>query len=197
MGKEFILASSSRSRYKILKNSGFIFKKINPKCDEEKIKIKIFKLKKNPIKYVKKLSYEKANSISNIKKYKNSFIIGCDTIILLEKKIFDKAKTIYEAKKKITELSNKKHKIISGVTIIKNGKKVCSFHETTVVKIKKLTNLEIKKYLKKTGKQILNSVGCYQIESLGPEIIEKIEGDFFNVMGIPLFRLLKYTSNIK
>ena len=59
------------------------------------------------------------------------------------------------------------------------------------------SNHQINKYLKITGKQILNSVGCYQIESLGPIIIEDIKGDFFNVMGLPLFKLLKYVSKNK
>ena len=102
-----------------------------------------------------------------------------------------------EAKNKIKKLSGKKHKIISGVTITMNGKRVCDFYDITNVKIKNLTNSNISEYLKQTGNQILSSVGCYQIESLGPQIIEYIEGDFFNVMGIPLFKLLKYISRIK
>ena len=61
-----------------------------------------------------------------------------------------------------------------------------------MLKIRNLNNSEIKTYLKKTGKQILSSVGWYQIESLGPNIIESIKGDYFNVMGLPLFNLLDY-----
>ena len=64
-------------------------------------------------------------------------------------------------------------------------------------KIRKLNNSEINTYLKKTGKQILSSVGCYQIESLGPNIIESIKGDYFNVMGLPLFNLLDYLYSKK
>ena len=61
--------------------------------------------------------------------------------------------------------------------------------ETTVVEIRKLRK-QIEGYLKKSGKQILQSVGCYQLEALGPQIIKDIKGDFFNVMGLPLFKLL-------
>ena len=75
MHTKFILASSSKSRYKILKNSGLMFKKKIPKCDEEKIKKEIVNLKKKPTEYVKKLSYEKAKSISIQKKNTDNFYV--------------------------------------------------------------------------------------------------------------------------
>ena len=109
--------------------------------------------------------------------------------------IFDKAKSFEEARSKLKQLSGKDHKIVSGLTICKNGKKIWQCSETTNVKIKKLNTTQINKYLKLSGKQVLHSVGCYQIESLGPQIIENIKGDFFNVMGLPLFKLLKYGFN--
>ncbi len=100
-------------------------------------------------------------------------------------------------KKKIKSLSGKTHLIVSGLTICLNGSKIWENYEKTYVKIRKLNNSEINTYLKKTGKQILSSVGCYQIESLGPNIIESIKGDYFNVMGLPLFNLLDYLYSKK
>ncbi len=190
--KKYILASSSSSRFKILKNCGIDFVQIKPTCNEEEIKKKIIKKSKAPHAIAKRLSYEKAKSISIKKEHKEKQVIGCDTLISVNNLIFDKAKTINEAKKKLIKLSGRKHKIVSGITICKNGKKIWQRSVSTEVKIRNLTNKQINKYLKKTGKQILQSVGCYQIESLGPNIIEEIKGDFFNVMGLPLFELLKY-----
>ena len=63
--------------------------------------------------------------------------------------------------------------------------------------IRNLSINEINYYLKKSGKKILQSAGCYQIESLGPNIIENIKGDFFNVMGFPLFPFLKFLQKHK
>ena len=191
---KYILASSSKSRYEILKKVGLKFKQANPLCNEEKIKKEIYKKITKPSNIAKKLSYEKAKSISKEKEYSNKYVIGCDTLIYINKKIFDKAKNIKEAKTKLKKLSGKRHKIISGVTICKNGKKIWQCSTTTDVVIRKLTQTQITKYLKLTGNQVLNSVGCYQIESHGPNIIENIKGDFFNVMGLPLFKLLKYLS---
>ena len=64
--------------------------------------------------------------------------------------------------------------------------------QKTKIKIRKLAEKEIDEYLLKAGKHILSSVGCYQVELLGPNIIEEIKGDFFNVMGFPLFPFLNF-----
>ena len=192
----YILASSSKSRKLILQNCGLKFKQVRPLCNEELIK-KSIKGKLKPTNIAKTLSYEKAKSISIKKNYFKHYVIGCDTLIYLDNKVFDKAKNMYEAQSKIIKLSGKTHKIVSGLTICKNGKKVWQTSETTSVKIRQLKPLQIEKYLKKTGKQILNSVGCYQIEALGPNVIENIKGDYFNVLGLPLFKLLNYISKIK
>ncbi len=193
--KKYILASTSKSRYSILKNSGFIFNKVEPLCNEDIIKKSL--KQKQPALIAKKLSYEKAKSVSQIKKYQKHFVIGCDTLIYIGNKIFDKAKTMSEAKQKIKKLSGKKHIIVTGLTICRNGKKIWQTSVKTKVEIRDLSINDVDRYLKKTGKKILGSVGCYQVEALGPTIIKEIKGDFFNVMGLPLFKLLKYTNGIK
>ena len=194
--KEFILASSSVSRFKILTNCGFVFRQINPSCNEEEIKKKLKKINK-PVNIAKRLSFEKAKSLSLKRKYFNKHVIGCDTLIYLENEIFDKAKNLREARLKLKKLSGKTHNIVSGLTICHKGNKVWDCSSTSRVKIRKLRPFQIDEYLKKTGKQILHSVGCYQLESLGPQIIEDIKGDYFNVLGLPLFKLLKYTQDIQ
>ena len=194
---KYILASSSKSRFNLLNNSGFVFKRVKPLCNEEEIKKKIKIKRNNPINFVKILSYEKARSISELEKYKNFYVIGCDTIVFLKNKIFDKARNMNDAKKKIKTLSGKRHKIISAITICKGGRKKWQCYETTDVLIRQLNENTIDKYLTNAGNEILDSVGCYQIEKLGPAIIEDIRGDFFNVMGLPLFKLLNYVTKNK
>ena len=126
-------------------------------------------------------------------------VVGADTIINLDGKIVNKARSIKDAKKKISKLSGKKHEIYSSAAIYYNKRLVWSKTEKTTVKIRKLTKKEINIYLGLFGKSVFESTGCYQIERGGANIIENIKGDFFNVMGFPLFPFLLFLKkfNIK
>jgi septum formation protein len=119
-------------------------------------------------------------------------VIGSDTIIDLNNKIVEKARNIEEAKKKLSKLSGKKHNIYSSAAAYYKNKLVWKTTQKTTIKVRKLDRKEINEYLKKTDESTLLSVGCFQIEKEGPNIIENIKGDFFNVMGFPLFPFLLF-----
>ena len=193
--KPFILASNSLSRKTILKNNNLNFKQIKPSCKEGLYKKKLLEKNKNPTQIAIELSKLKAKSISRVKK--DILVIGSDTTISFNGKLIEKAKNMIEAKEKIIKLSGKKHIIVSAVSAYYNRRLVWFGIEKTVVKFRKIKTKEIDNYLKKTGKQILNCVGCYQIEKNGSNIIENIKGDFFNVMGFPLFSFLTFLKNFK
>ena len=192
LNRQFILASNSASRKKLLKNAGLSFFTKSPLCDEDYIKDQLLKKNINKKKLPKLLAEAKALSIS--KKKTKHLVVGSDTIILFKNKIINKAKTIDEAKIKLQKLSGKKHQIISGVSVCLNNKEVWSYQQTSTIYMKTLNQKQINTYLKKTGKNILSSVGCYQVEKLGPQIIKSINGDFFNVLGFPLFPFLTFLS---
>ena len=193
--KKFILASNSASRFSLLKNAGLNFIRTPPLCNEEKIKISFLKNKTNKKNLAKHLAKAKALSVS--RKKPNKIVIGSDTVIIFQKKIINKAKNLKEAKNKLKKLSGKKHLIISCVSVCYKGKQIWSKKQQTTVRLKKLSDKQIDRYLKKTSKEILSSVGCYQAEKLGPQIIESIKGDFFNVLGFPLFPFLSFMSRSK
>jgi len=192
LDKPFILASNSSSRYRLLKNAGLNFLKTKPNCDEELIKNQLIKKLINKKNLPKLLAKEKALSVC-LKK-PNQLIVGSDTIIIFNNTIINKAKTLKEAKKKLKKLSGKKHQIISAVSVCYNYKQIWSSTQTSTIQIKKLNQNQINIYLKKTGIDILSSVGCYQVEKFGPHIIKSIKGDFFNVLGFPLFPFLSFLS---
>ena len=192
LNRQFILASNSASRKKLLKNAGLSFFTKSPLCDEDYIKDQLLKKNINKKKLPKLLAEAKALSIS--KKKTKHLVVGSDTIILFKNKIINKAKTMDEAKTKLQKLSGKKHQIISGVSVCLNNKEVWSYQQTSTIYMKTLNQKQINTYLKKTGKNILSSVGCYQVEKLGPQIIKSINGDFFNVLGFPLFPFLTFLS---
>ena len=192
LNKQFILASNSASRKRLLKNAGLSFSIQKPLCDEEYIKDQLLKKNISKKNFPKLLAQAKALSVS--KKNTENLVVGSDTIILFNNKIINKAKTIEEAKKKLQNLSGKKHQIISGASVCLGNKEVWSYQQTSTIHMNTLNQKQINTYLKKTGKNILSSVGCYQVEKLGPQVIKSINGDFFNVLGFPLFPFLIFLS---
>ena len=192
LDKKFILASNSASRKMLLKNAGLSFFTEKPLCDEDYIKDQLLKKNINKKKLPKLLAEAKALSVS--KKNTKHIVVGSDTIILFNNKIINKAKTTREAKKKLQKLSGKKHQIISSASVCLNNKQIWSHQQTSTIHMNTLNQKQIDTYLKKTGKNILSSVGCYQVERLGPQIIKSIKGDFFNVLGFPLFPFLIFLS---
>ena len=77
------------------------------------------------------------------------------------------------------------------------NKQIWSIKQQSTVTLKKISDKQIDEYLNKTGNQIISSVGCYQVEKLGPQILKSIKGDFFNVLGFPLFPFLSFLSKVK
>ena len=194
LDNKFILASNSSSRKMLLKNAGLSFFSKKPFCDEDYIKGELLKKNTNIKNFPKLLAKAKASSVSKINT--KHLVVGSDTIILFNNKLINKAKTIEEAKKKLQKLSGKKHQIISAASICFNSKQIWSHQQISTIHMNTLNQKQINTYLKKTGKNILSSVGCYQVERLGPQIIKSIKGDFFNVLGFPLFPCLSFLSKI-
>ena len=192
LNKQFILASNSASRKMLLKNAGLKFFSEKPLCNEDYIKDQLLKKNTKKANLPKLLAEAKALSVSeNNTKY---LVVGSDTIILFNNTIINKAKTMKEAKKKLQKLSGKKHQIISSASVCLNNKQIWSYQQISTIHMNALNQKQINTYLEKTGKNILSSVGCYQVERLGPQIIKSIKGDFFNVLGFPLFPFLTFLS---
>tara|TARA_Y100000590_G_scaffold304138_1_gene342932 strand:- start:1109 stop:1717 length:609 start_codon:yes stop_codon:yes gene_type:complete len=190
-----VLASKSQSRKALLKKINVRFVSIDPRVDEKKYKLHFYKKKYNTRKITKELAEIKSLKISKI--YKKRYVLGCDTSIEINKKTINKARNLFEAKKTLKKLSGKKHFIYTSMCISKEGKIIWEHTERTKMYIRKISNKEIQSYLKKTGKKILNSVGCYHAESNGPIIFKKIEGDFYNVLGLPVLTLISFLKKQK
>jgi septum formation protein len=170
---------------------------MKPICNEHIIKKKLLKKNYPPKLISLELARKKARSIG-LKKI-NKLVVGSDTVISIRGHLLDKASNIKEARKTLLTMSNNEHSIYSSASAYYNKKEIWNSTQKTTVKIRKITQKEADLYLKNIGKKILNSVGCYRLEKEGPNIIENINGDFFNVMGFPLFPFLVFLKkfNIK
>ena len=193
---KIVFATSSPSRKKMIKEIGnigikFLFKP--HKTNEEEVKKNLL-LKKNNAKQITKILAKK-KSLS-IKKNKN-IIVGSDTLVEVGGITIDKAETLNDAFKKIKMLSGKKHHIFTSVYMSQNNKKIWSHTERTSISVRKLSNSEIKNYIKNNANVVLNTAGCYQAEKMGPTIFKKIEGDFYNVLGFPIIPFLLFLKKFK
>ena len=189
---QIVLVSSSLSRKKIFKSVGLNFLVKKPNINEEAHKKILRKKNHNIKKIIKKLSEIKCKDVAN--KNKNKIVIGCDTMIKIGNETLDKATNLKDAEKKLKKLSGRKHTIFTAVCVYKGGKKIWQHTEKTNVHIRKITKQEIKKYLQKNKEAALTSVGCYQAETMGPTIFEKIDGDFYNVLGFPIIPFLLFIN---
>lgn len=135
---------------------------------------------------IEKLASEKANA-SFIGR-EDDIIIGADTIVVLENKIYGKPKDRTEAIEMLEALSGKSHHVISGVSIVSKDRQLC-FHQITEVCFFELTQQEIVEYVDKY--EPFDKAGAYAIQDGGALLIDYIYGDYYNVMGLPIALLNK------
>lgn len=178
--RKIVLASASPRRKEILKLTGLKF--IVCKSDyEEDLSLSL-----SPRKLARFLSLKKAEAVAH--RYRNSIIIAADTFIVFQSEILGKPLNERAAVKMLSLLNGKSHSVITGFTIIDTfNSKILSRAVVTKVYFKKLSKQEIAVYVE--SKEPLGKAGAYAIQGLGSVFIDKIDGDFFNVMGLPLSAL--------
>jgi septum formation protein len=178
--KGIILASASPRRKELLEKVGLKFE-VDPSNHTERLQPRL-----EPHELARSISREKARAVAS--KHKNAIVIAADTFGVFKGKIIGKPRTEVEAREMLTTLSGKSHSVITGFTILDTDEnKILSKSVETKVYIKKLTSEEIHAYVK--SKESLDKAGAYAIQGLGSVIVERIEGDYFNVMGLPLCAL--------
>ncbi len=188
---KIILGSSSPSRRKILKNSGVIFTTKIPPLNESKEKRKFKGSKKELPIY---LAEKKALSINS---KKQDLVIGADQILLFKGKVYDKPKSLTEAKKHLLEFSGKTHRLISGTVLVRNKTIIWRHLSVAKMKMHPLTKKMVDDYLTLSGKKILKSVGAYNIEGYGVKLFNKIDGDYYSIVGLPIIPLLNKIKKLK
>lgn len=180
MAKTIVLASSSPRRKELLKNIGLTFT-VDPSeiCEAQPAGSR-------PAELAKTLSLHKARAAAL--RHGDSIIIAADTIGVLDGRILGKPLDAHHARKMLTEMSGRCHSVITGFTVVDSatGRAVSRTVETKVF-FRKLTRAEISRYVN-TGEP-LDKAGAYAIQGLGALLVDRIEGDYSNVIGLPLCEL--------
>jgi septum formation protein len=178
--RKIILASASPRRKELLQKIGLKFEVDASNCAEE------IDPALKPDEIARRISVAKTKSVAA--RHQDAVVIAADTIGVIGKKLLGKPHTAVEARKMLAQISGKSHEVITGFTVLDTAtNKIVSGAVSTRVYIKKLTPQEIDAYVA-TGEP-LDKAGAYGIQGLGAVIVEKIEGDYYNVVGLPLSAL--------
>lgn len=175
-----VLASASPRRRELLEMLGIRDFRIIPADTGEEMPAK------TPDETVQHIALKKARKVSSVCS-ESDLIIAADTLVFLNGEALGKPENEADAKNMLLRLSHTRHSVYTGVALLKNGREM-TFAEKTDVIFRELSEAEILTYIK-TGEP-LDKAGSYGAQGLGAVFIERIEGDFFNVMGLPLCRLV-------
>lgn len=174
--KKIILASSSPRRKELLQTAGVEFE-IHVKDVDESVPEGT-----PPAEAAKMTATKKAAVIAE--EYKNDIVIGADTIVVAGGKILGKPKDKSDAVNMLKTLSGIEHEVITGVCIFCGGKKEEDFAQISKVKFYQLSDEEIESYV--ASGEPMDKAGSYGIQGLGCTLVERIEGDYFNIVGLPV-----------
>ena len=183
-----ILASQSRARQMLLANAGISFDAIPADIDERA-------LQKNsglsaPGEIAGLLAREKACFVSS--KNPGRYVVGADQTLALGNRLFSKPAGRTQAADQLRLLAGHTHELHSAVAVARDGKIVFSDVIVAKMTMRRLDESEIEAYLHQAGQAVTTSVGAYQLEGLGVHLFERIEGDHFTILGLPLLPLLAF-----
>ncbi len=177
---EIILASASPRRRELLALAGVDFAVKVADVEE------VIPENASPDEVVKSLAMQKASAVAQ--ENPDSIVIGSDTVVALDGAILGKPRDEEDAVRMLKALSGRSHTVYTGVAII-HGEKISNFCEATEVVFNKLTEEEIRNYV--ATKEPMDKAGAYGIQGKGCILVEKIVGDYFNVVGLPVSRLYR------
>jgi septum formation protein len=183
-----ILASRSRARQALLANAGIGFEVIPAEIDERAIQKTSGLAAPGDIAAL--LAREKAVAVSV--GHAGSFVVGADQTLALGERLFSKPAGRAEAAEQLRALAGHRHELHSAVAVARDGKILFADTSTARMTMRRLGVAKIDAYLDRAGDVVTSSVGAYQLEGLGIHLFERIEGDHFTILGLPLLPLLAF-----
>ena len=190
-----ILASTSPFRRQLLENAGLKVEPVAPEVDERAVEEALEGSDVNAEDVAQILAEAKAVEVSE--RYPGRWIIGGDQTLSLGDEVFHKPKDMEGARRHLLALSGKTHQLNSGVVLARNGETVWRHVSIARMTMRPLDPAFIGRHLARVGDVALKSVGAYQVEGEGIQLFEKIDGDYFTIVGLPLLPLLAKLRELK
>jgi septum formation protein len=183
-----ILASQSRARQALLANAGINVEVVAAAIDERAVQRASSLSAPGDIAAL--LAREKAVSVSS--RHAGRLVVGADQTLALGKRLFSKPVSRDHAAEQLRALAGRSHELHSAVAVARDDKILFADVASARMTMRRLSEAEIEAYLDEAGEAVTSSVGAYELEGLGVHLFERIDGDHFTILGLPLLQLLAY-----
>lgn len=183
-----VLASGSNIRAELMRNAGLIIDVDPANVDERAVEAPLLEAGFPPEDLASVLAKAKANDVSA--RRPGDLVIGADQILAFEGERRTKPDDMEAARRQLLAFSGKTHELLSAVVISKDGEAIWRHVSTARLTMRTLSPAFVGHYLAEAGDDVLSSVGAYQLEGLGLQLFEKIDGDYFTILGLPMLPLL-------
>ncbi len=188
MTPKLVLASSSPFRRMLMENAGLAFEAHAAQIDERSIEAPLEKSGATPDEVALVLAQAKANDVS--RRFSGALVIGSDQTMSLGSRVFHKPKDMDDAANHLRVLAGKTHRLNSAIAIVRGGEVLWRYVAHAELTMRPLADDFIARHLERVGTKALASVGAYQLEGEGIQLFEKIDGDYFTILGLPMLPLL-------
>jgi septum formation protein len=185
---KLVLASTSRIRGELLSKAGMTFETLRPEVEEDELKASAKGL--SPGELAQSLAAAKAVSVAN--RLPDALVIGADQILNLEGQIFDKPRSREEARRQLLQLRGRSHILETAVCCAEAGGVVWQHLGRATLSMRVFSESFLDDYLARMGPDVMTSVGAYKLEGLGVQLFDRIDGDYFTILGLPLLPLLDF-----
>ncbi|SEN11745.1 septum formation protein [Loktanella fryxellensis] len=192
MTQPLILASGSAIRATLLRNAGVAFDIVKPRVDEDAIRAALQAEEATPRDVADTLAEMKASRVAA--RHPDAIVIGCDQVLALGSDILSKPTSPAEATAQLTALRGRSHQLLSAAVIYAEGRPQWRHVGVVRLHMRDASDAYLADYVARNWDEIRQCVGSYQLEAEGVRLFTRIEGDYFNVLGLPLLELLSYLT---